>query len=313
MSVHVDLSHLNKVWEVSPLKMLGEEEARKILENVAKQVEPIMHKRRWKVTLVSEFCPSDPSLLGLNIGGGAEIRLRLRKHNQDWDFFPLESILDTMLHELCHNVYGPHNGDFYRLLDEIRAELTELMIKGIGASDRGFNLLLGRQLGGSQPRSRLRQNALGAAQNRAWQAGLMPSGPIRVGGDVSIRAALSPAQAAAMAANRRLHDDLWCGSKSGEQGNSGSSSTASHSMENVVAVMTWQCNACTLTNRPTALVCEACTTPREEEKGSKFKRPWSCKFCTMKNHVKLDRCRVCGEWRYSNGPLVSGYTPFSST
>ena len=25
-----------------------------------------------------------------------------------------------MLHELCHNEYGPHNTDFYNLLDEIR-------------------------------------------------------------------------------------------------------------------------------------------------------------------------------------------------
>lgn len=311
MSVHADLSHLNKVWEVKPLKMLGEDEARKILQNVAKQVEPIMHKRRWKVTLLSEFCPSNPSLLGLNIGGGAEIKLRLRKQNREWDFFPFENILDTMLHELCHNVHGPHNGEFYKLLDEIRAELMEHMAKGTGGSFQGYNTP-GRQLGGSQPLSSLTQNALVAAQNRARNAGLMPSGPRRVGGDISIRAALRPGEAAAMAAERRLHDDLWCGSKPGEQGNVRSSSSASHSTGTVGSVVTWQCSACTLINRPTALVCGACETPRGEEKGGKFKNPWSCKFCTMKNHVKVDRCTACGEWRYSSGPLVSGYNPFST-
>jgi len=58
--------------------------------------------------------------MGLNIGGGAEIKLRLRRPEREWDFFPYEQILDTMLHELCHNEHGPHNADFYKLLDEIR-------------------------------------------------------------------------------------------------------------------------------------------------------------------------------------------------
>lgn len=66
------------------------------------------------------YRPSNPALMGLNIGGGAEVKLRLRRPNSEWDFFPYEQILDTMLHELCHNEYGPHNSDFYRLLDEIR-------------------------------------------------------------------------------------------------------------------------------------------------------------------------------------------------
>ena len=48
------------------------------------------------------------------------MKLRLRRPNREWDFFPYEQILDTMLHELCHNEYGPHNTDFYNLLDEIR-------------------------------------------------------------------------------------------------------------------------------------------------------------------------------------------------
>ena len=64
--------------------------------------------------------PANPALLGLNIGGGAEVKLRLRRPNNEWDFFPYEQVLDTMLHELCHNEYGPHNSGFYNLLDEIR-------------------------------------------------------------------------------------------------------------------------------------------------------------------------------------------------
>ena len=51
----MDLNDLNKVWEIKPLKRIGEDEARKILEKVAKQVQPIMRKRKWKVKVLSEF------------------------------------------------------------------------------------------------------------------------------------------------------------------------------------------------------------------------------------------------------------------
>ena len=40
----------------------------------------------------------------------------------------------------------------------------------------------------------------------------MPSGPTKLGGNNYIMSVLSPVQAAAMAAERRMHDDLWCGS-----------------------------------------------------------------------------------------------------
>lgn len=34
------------------------------------QVQPIMKKRGWVVPLLVEFYPPNPSLLGLNVGGG---------------------------------------------------------------------------------------------------------------------------------------------------------------------------------------------------------------------------------------------------
>lgn len=51
----MDFSDVNKVWEIKSLNKIGEDEARKILEKVAKQVQPIMADRRWKVELLSEF------------------------------------------------------------------------------------------------------------------------------------------------------------------------------------------------------------------------------------------------------------------
>jgi hypothetical protein len=51
----MDLNDLNKVWEIKPLKKVEEEDAKKVLEKVAKQVQPIMKKRKWKVKVLSEF------------------------------------------------------------------------------------------------------------------------------------------------------------------------------------------------------------------------------------------------------------------
>nr|GEW99941.1 DNA-dependent metalloprotease WSS1-like [Tanacetum cinerariifolium] len=90
----MDLNDLNKVWEIKPLNnKVRQDEAKLILEKVAKQVQPIMRNRKWKVNLLSEFCPSNPALLGLNVNGGQEVKLRLRRQNNEWDFFPYEQIL----------------------------------------------------------------------------------------------------------------------------------------------------------------------------------------------------------------------------
>lgn len=326
----MDLNDLNKVWEIKTLKKIRESEARQILQNIAKQVQPIMHRRKWKVRVLSEFCPGNPSLMGLNIGGGSEVKLRLRRPNNELDFFPYTQILDTMLHELCHNEYGPHNTQFYNLLDEIRKECEELMAKGITGTGQGFDLP-GRRLGGftrQPPLPSLRQNALAAAQNRAQRGALMPSGPKRIGGDSSIMSALSPIQAAAMAAERRLHDDIWCGSESsGSEGPSERSNDAAlgkdgfnrpshvgseHSPETTDVRFMWQCNTCTLLNQPLALVCEACGTQKHGDPEPKTK-VWSCKFCTLNNSVVVERCIACGEWRYSYGPPVSANGPSLGT
>lgn len=64
--------------------------------------------------------------------------------------------------------------------------------------------------------------------------------------------------------------------------------------------------------QPLALACEACQTPRTMEIKSSFKN-WSCKFCTLINDNELERCSACGEWRYSLGPNVGGYTPHVGT
>eukprot|EP00897_Mesotaenium_endlicherianum_P001197 jgi/Mesen1/11078/ME000099S10515 len=199
--VSLDSGALHKVWEIRTMKKVNDAEAMRLLEAAAKQVQPIMRKRQWKVHLLSEFSPKNPGLLGLNVNGGQEVRIRLRRHGRDGDFFPYDHILGTLLHELTHNRHGPHDARFYKLLDEI----TE-----------GFDGGLGRRLAGdgscthNAPLSAVRQVAARAAEQRSKVGRLMPAGARRLGGDAGIMSALSPVQAAAMAAERRMRDDLWC-------------------------------------------------------------------------------------------------------
>ncbi|GAV65824.1 hypothetical protein CFOL_v3_09338, partial [Cephalotus follicularis] len=101
------------------------------------------------------------------------------------------------------------------LLNQLRRHLY-IQPKGITGNGQGFDLPR-RCLGGfsrQTPLSSPRQSALAAAKNRSKRDILLPSGPRLIGGDNNIKAALSPIQAAAMAAERRLHDNLWCGLKS---------------------------------------------------------------------------------------------------
>lgn len=47
---------LNKVWDIKALKRKPrEDEAKKMLEQIANQVQPIMRKHKWRVKLLSEF------------------------------------------------------------------------------------------------------------------------------------------------------------------------------------------------------------------------------------------------------------------
>lgn len=332
---------LAKVWEIRTLGWTRDYEARSLLENIAKQVQPIMRKRKWRVMLLSEFCPGNPSLLGLNVGAGQEIRIRLRQQGRESEFIPYESLLGTMLHELAHNEHGPHDSKFYALLDEITKECEDLMAKGISGTGQGFDAP-GNRLGGyvhNPPVSDLRKAALAAAEKRARTGALMPSGPRRVGGDSVIMQALSPIQAAAMAAERRLRDDLWCAAPDtrGEDGlqkaqeredakgaalplKSGSSHTGNTSRGTVgpstlplePSMGMWECTACTLLNPPLAIICGACSTVKLDKATEKSK-VWTCKFCTLENPTLLDNCAACNQWRYSYGAPTTAQTPYVGT
>ncbi|KAK9861861.1 hypothetical protein WJX84_005300 [Apatococcus fuscideae] len=208
-----------KVLDTQILNKPNSQEALKLLQQVARQVQPILRARQWRVPLLSEFSPKNPGLLGLNIGGGGggtqEIKVRLRKPGDDGTFYPYDFILGTMLHEIMHNVQGPHNAAFYKMLDTLTEECETLMAKGISGTGQGFDAASKGRLGShafipthNPPETQLKNVMLKAAEARAKQQAVMSAGPRRLGGSMRLPQNLSPAMAAAQAAERRTRDNL---------------------------------------------------------------------------------------------------------
>ena len=76
----------------------------------------------------------------------------------------MDQVVDTMLHELSHNVHGPHDAKFHALWDQLRKEYEGLVSKGY--TGEGF-LSDGHRLGGrGVPRDEARRIARNAAEKR---------------------------------------------------------------------------------------------------------------------------------------------------
>jgi len=113
------------VAHVTVLNKKGKDVALSMLKRIAAEIQPILSKRKWKVGILSEFF--NPSLLGMNVGCGHEIHIRLREISDENLFLPYDDLIGTMLHELCHIKHGPHDHIFNNLLDELNEEYNLAM------------------------------------------------------------------------------------------------------------------------------------------------------------------------------------------
>mmetsp|Transcript_3432 Transcript_3432/g.6785 ORF Transcript_3432/g.6785 Transcript_3432/m.6785 type:complete len:470 (+) Transcript_3432:359-1768(+) len=205
-----------RALEIKTLGKQRDAEVKDLLTRAAKQVQPIMRRKKWTVRVLSEFYPNSDNLLGLNVNRGQQVKVRVRLPGRVNQFYPFEAIMGTLLHELTHNEIGPHNSSFYKLLDEITEECESLMARGVSGSGSGFDAASSGRLGGSDvpvnpSLEARRQVALDAANERIKKQNLKNRGGRRLGGDSRAAKGLAPAQAAALAAHRRARDDMWCG------------------------------------------------------------------------------------------------------
>ena len=124
-------SHIGAIHELSGLPRSNE--ARDILLKIASDpgIKGVIEKHKFKVGILTELHPIETKveLRGLNKNMGQEILLKLRNRSGPNDidlFLPYTDIRDTMLHELTHNVHGPHDDKFYTLFRQLVKEQKSL-------------------------------------------------------------------------------------------------------------------------------------------------------------------------------------------
>lgn len=182
------------------------DEALKTLRKIASLVKPIMRQRNWRVGTLCEFYPAEANLLGLNINRNEKICLRLRYPGDERQFLPIEQVTDTMLHELCHYVHGPHDEHFHALWDQLRDEHEALVRKGY--TGEGF-LSDGKRLGGQRiPMHEARRRARAAAEKRK----ALTTGSGQKLGGAPVMRGVDIRRVIADAAQRRIDIEKGCAS-----------------------------------------------------------------------------------------------------
>ncbi|WFD00991.1 hypothetical protein MYAM1_003751 [Malassezia yamatoensis] len=178
-----------------------------MLRDVGAKVKVLMQRYGWSISA---------KLLGLNINQGAKICLRLRRAHQANQFLEREEVIRTMLHELAHNVRGPHDVAFYETLATLTNEYETAERLGYW-SGSGF-LSQGARLGGRGNHLTPAQRRQVAAEQAARRATNASRGSARLGGssmkDRSLRELAAEVRLASLtkAALRRIHDAKTCAS-----------------------------------------------------------------------------------------------------
>jgi hypothetical protein len=109
------------------------DKAQSILESVARDpgVLAVMKERKWFVPVLGELYPDgkvgiDPvCVLGLNENMGQRILLRIRTDDL-LGFRKIGIVMQTVWHELAHNMLGEHTGEFYALVSALKRRGDEL-------------------------------------------------------------------------------------------------------------------------------------------------------------------------------------------
>ena len=174
-----------KVDSITTLGWQRDKEVQEIFAKVCKQIQPILTKREWNVGALTEFYPSDPNLLGLNINRGTHIKIRCRLPHDKNSFFEFNHIIGTVLHELAHNSIGPHNAAFQKLWDELWDELENFQRNGIEGFDKifaGCGCKLSTEKHNPITTREAKKIALKAAEKRKRNQELLPVGGHKIGG-----------------------------------------------------------------------------------------------------------------------------------
>jgi hypothetical protein len=167
-------------------------EAEKLLRSMASEVAPIMVSHAWTVGGLLEMDPRDDQimkkkqqeggcLLGYNENMGARIYVKLRQ--DDGSFHDRDALMKTLLHELCHNVVGPHNAVFFALYADVRAEHLALTRKAAAGrrrtlADASTKETVARELASEAGNGALQGGERASAAFVANAVSMLPDAPV---------------------------------------------------------------------------------------------------------------------------------------
>ncbi|KAF9270762.1 WLM-domain-containing protein [Marasmius fiardii PR-910] len=283
------------------------ENALHMLKRIASLVKPIMKKHDWVLPCLAEFYPDEQNLL--DVGGGEKILLRLRPPHDADRFLELDEVVQTMLHELTHNVHGPHDDKFYKYLSGLQDEYDALISSGYsGEGFYGKGQRVGVNVSHNLPPHLARAKALEAAERRKLQDQVMGGGGRRLGGGSQSNQNLSPRELAARAADRRARDDKACGQ--GDIAKQEAEKASKNSVQNDVIDLTLSDSddevQITVAKPSTASKRPGSGHPTggggSSQKKSRVVVPnikpssqtgWDCPACTLENRASASQCDAC--------------------
>ncbi|KTW27862.1 uncharacterized protein T551_02829 [Pneumocystis jirovecii RU7] len=278
------------------------QDAFKLLKEIELFTKPIMSSRGWKVGVLAEFFPKNKTLLGLNINKGSKICIRLRTCNDENTFYPLDYLIEIMLHELVHNVLIMKSF-MENLLNKLNSEFNQLLSSKYyekdaysksSKLDKGLNIFTncnGLRLGGNgnTENKSLRDLIRDATEKRIKNLKWCESNSCIVikgkktfsnfeGKELFLKS-IEP--------NSSLHNSLKKQKKIFE---------SESFQSNMVSENQWSCSLCTFKNNESYLQCEMCLLERSNV--SEFlNEKWKCSACLCVNQKNQYSCEFCNTIR----------------
>lgn len=198
-------SPVSNIGKIASLKRYSDKEyANSLLHDVVKATAKIIHQHNFKVGTLCEMFPKNANLLGLNVNRGQKILIRLRYHHNDKLFLPLSDIIGTFLHELTHNIHGPHDEKFYSFLEKLQTSyennqyngnyIFEEQKLGSNSLNTGYVSLRDKRLKALTPLFKGETRKLGDSSSKSGKA--LDANSLR---DLRL-----------IAIERRIKDSKWC-------------------------------------------------------------------------------------------------------
>ncbi|KAI5818799.1 WLM domain-containing protein, partial [Pyronema omphalodes] len=280
------------------------QEALAIMRRVVSIVKPIMVAGGYRLKTFAEMLPENPGLQGLNYDHGYKLCIRLRFASDPSKFLPFEDIMCTMLHELTHNVYGPHDEKFYGHLRKLEDEYYALKARGWNGSNfSGSGNTLSeapRNLGGLYGYQR--KHAVAAMERRIASP---KESEQRLYGGIANDGRLSQGEIKAQVAERRKWDEKHCSGDFTSAGEVGGASIGGfkedleeeawlkEQIKEIYRGWGEDENSANVVTPTDSVKTPGKALTKPAQKSPQNSSIWSCSRCTLKNPISRTRCEAC--------------------